>query len=231
MQRFNAKIELTCLAMHPNEDCIATGTISGKIVLWYNYLTSMQQHSSPSSNNNDENNNSVNITLKPTMSILHWHSLPVLSLCFTTEGSFLLSGGHECVLVKWMFKTGAKDYRPRLGAPLSEIACSSDNTLVATRHMDNAIHLIGTNLGVIQTFSTFICPNFSSMTSSKDAKTFYPCGLNYFASLNCLISNGKPGHLQFYSFNSDKLLFNVSDFLRFWPNLVTRRVNFTFFSY
>lgn len=193
-------MELTCLAMHPNEDCIATGTTNGKIILWYNYLQAL-------SANNDENNNKLNAkSLKPTMSVLHWHSLPVLSLCFTTEGSFLLSGGHECVLVKWMYKSGQKDFRPRLGAPLNEICCSNDNTLIASRHLDNSIHLIGTNLSVIQTFSTFICPNFSS---TKDVRTFYPCGLNYFSNLNCLITNGKPGHLQFYSFNADKLLFNV----------------------
>jgi len=194
-------MELTCLATHPNEDCIATGTSSGKIILWYNYLQAIMA-------NNDENNNfNSKSHFKPTMNILHWHSLPVLSLCFTTEGSFLLSGGHECVLVKWMYKSGQKVFKPRLGAPINEISCSNDNTIIGTRHLDNSIHLIGTNLSVIQTFSTFICPNFSS--TSKDSNTFYPCGLNYFNNLNCLITNGKPGHLQFYSFNADKLIFNV----------------------
>ena len=213
-KRFNAKMELTCLAMHPNEDCIATGTATGKIILWYNYLQTMLA-------SNDENNNynsNTNGNLKPTMSILHWHSLPVISLCFTTEGSFLLSGGHECVLVKWMFKTGQKDFRPRLGAPLSEINCSNDNTIVATRHLDNSIHLIGSNLGIMQTVSSFICPNFSSIQQKNaNANTFYPSKLNYFSHLNCMVTNGKPGHLQFYSFSSDKLMFNVSlvSFIRF----------------
>lgn len=76
--------------------------------------------------------------IKPVKNTLHWHSLPVLCLNFTSEGSFLLSGGHECVLVKWMYKTGSKDFLPRLGAPLSEITCSKDNTLYAIRHSDNS---------------------------------------------------------------------------------------------
>ena len=194
--------------MHPSEDCIATGTNVGQIIIWYNYLQAMKQQT------NDENNNSQlnkhSSPIKPTKTKLHWHSLPVLTLCFTQEGSFLLSGGHECVLVKWMFKTAQKDFRPRLGAPLSELSCSTDNTLVATRHLDNSIHLISqgsTTLSVVRTFSSFICANFSS--SKNLQRTFYPCGLSYFKYLNCLVTNGKPGHLQFYSFNAEKLIFNV----------------------
>ena len=204
---YNAKMELTCLAIHPNEDCIATGTHAGKIILWYNYLDSFKA-----------NNNSS--TVKPTMNVLHWHSLRVLSVCFTTEGSYLLSGGHECVLVKWMYKTGQKEFKPRLGAPLGELTCSKDNTIYAMRHIDNTIQLIGSNLNVIQTISSFLCPNFTIRSSSLKSNnnntssrieepTLYPTGLNYFSRLNCLVSNGKPGHLQFYSYLQEKLLFNL----------------------
>ena len=75
---------------------------------------------------------------KATKTVLHWHSLSVLSLCFTPEGSFLLSGGHECVLVKWMHRTGQTEFKPRLGAPLTEITLAKDNTLYATQHLDNS---------------------------------------------------------------------------------------------
>lgn len=125
---------MTCLAMHPNEDCIATGTVTGKIIIWYNYLASLSTLSQ------QDEDNSKNKSVKPTMSILHWHSLPVLSLSFSSEGSFLLSGGHECVMVKWLFKTGQKEFKPRLGAPISELTSSVDNTLYATRHLDNSIY-------------------------------------------------------------------------------------------
>ena len=80
-----------------------------------------------------------------------------------------------------------------------------------------AIHLIGTNLNVIQTYNSFVCPNFLANHKKLNKQdwlecnenTFYPTGLTYFAGLNCLITNGKPGHLQFYSYASDKLLFNL----------------------
>jgi NET1-associated nuclear protein 1 (U3 small nucleolar RNA-associated protein 17) len=135
--------------MHPSEDCIATGTSSGKIILWYNYLTMFENGNLNAKKLGDEEemeteNGPIKINkkylkkLKPTMTVLHWHSLPVLSLAFSTEGSYLLSGGHECVLVKWLFKTGQKDFKPRLGAPICELASSLDNTLYVSRHVDNS---------------------------------------------------------------------------------------------
>lgn len=116
LKKHSNRNELTCLALHPNEDCIATGTQCGKILIWYNFFA------------DDE----------PTKTTLHWHCLPVMSLCFTTEGSHLLSGGHECVLVKWMYKTGHKDFKPRLGSQIKEIKCSRDNTIYALEHFDNS---------------------------------------------------------------------------------------------
>ena len=86
----------------------------------------------------DTTSTTTTTTITPSKTTLHWHSLPVICLNFTTEGSFLLSGGHECVLVKWMYKTGQKDFLPRLGAPLKEINCSKDNTLYAVNHLDNS---------------------------------------------------------------------------------------------
>ena len=78
--------------------------------------------------------------------------------------------------------------------------------------------MIGTNFSVLQTFSGFVCPNFNSIHSATAATStiFYPAGIEYFSRLNCFISNGRPGHLQFYSHSSDKLLFNVSMMMFFF---------------
>ena len=126
------------MAIHPNEDCIATGTITGKIIIWYNYLNNKQL-------NGEDLDYKRYFNIRPTESVLHWHSLPVLSVSFSKEGSILLSGGHECVLVKWMFKTGQKDFKPRLGAPITDITSSADNTLYATKHLDNSKLKLKTN--------------------------------------------------------------------------------------
>lgn len=139
--------------MHPTEDCIAVGTSSGKIILWYNYLSHLNTEISLNDDEmeDESNENGLNVRQalkkknllklndnKPTKTVLHWHSLPVLSLAFSPEGSYLLSGGHECVMVKWLFKTGQNYFKPRLGAPIDYITSSSDNTLYATRHLDNS---------------------------------------------------------------------------------------------
>lgn len=174
-------MDLTCLNMHPNEDCIATGTSNGKIILWYNFLACMREKNRIGEEEIEENNideamnvdeeeqeesdssdddmprrvvdkkkkreqlqkaksvkKTAAVVVKPTKSILHWHSLPVVAIKFTPEGSFLLSGGHECVLVKWLYKTGQKDFRPRLGSPITDLVSSLDNTLYVTRHLDNS---------------------------------------------------------------------------------------------
>ena len=137
-KRLNAKCELTCLALHPSEDCVATGTASGKIILWYNYLSGiLANNESPLATTQINGKKATASGATPTMSMLDWHALPVLSVRFTAEGSYLLSGGHECVMVKWMFKSGQKDFKPRLGAPIAEYACSPDNRLYAIRHLDN----------------------------------------------------------------------------------------------
>lgn len=257
-------MELTCLSMHPNEDCIATGAINGKIILWYNYLACIKNTNKNNANAQSTLNGGFgkNATIKPTRSILHWHSLPVLSLQFTPEGSHLLSGGYECVLVKWFYKSGQKDFRPRLGSPITKINCSVNNTIYVLGHLDNcklicktnnniiihkkmitfvdlAMHLINSsNFNILQTISGFLCPalknnvnNSSNLTSFE--QTLYPAGLSYFAPLNCIVANGKPGHLQFYSFDSEKLLFNVSltftDTRRILKNLFILVSNINFF--
>jgi hypothetical protein len=59
----------------------------------------------------------------------------------------------------------------------------------------------------LQTFSGFIAPIVHLNLKHKNP---FPTGLAYFSRLNCLVTNGKPGHLQFFMQNQEKLLFNVS---------------------
>ena len=52
-------------------------------------------------------------------------------------GSYLLSGGHECVLVKWHQQTEYQDFLPRLGAPITHITSSPDNQYYSISQDDN----------------------------------------------------------------------------------------------
>jgi NET1-associated nuclear protein 1 (U3 small nucleolar RNA-associated protein 17) len=54
------------------------------------------------------------------------------------KGSYLLSGGHECVLVKWLYRTSEPTFRPRLSAPLIHLASSNDQTFYTCTHSDNS---------------------------------------------------------------------------------------------
>lgn len=94
--------EITCMAVS-SDGTLATGHRSGRISVWYGCTTA-----------------------KASVASLHWHAHGVSTLCFLPDGRHLLSGGEEGVLVKWHVESGAKDFLPRLGGPLSRIAATGD---------------------------------------------------------------------------------------------------------
>lgn len=54
----------------------------------------------------------------------HWHAQEVTALCFSEDDKFLLSGGHEEVLVVWQVEDGKRTYLPRLGGSVNHIVRS-----------------------------------------------------------------------------------------------------------
>ncbi|KAM6463818.1 WD repeat-containing protein 75 isoform 1-T1 [Liasis olivaceus] len=166
----------TCVACHPKEDCIASGHKDGKIRLWRNF----------------------NHKREYTFSTMHWHHNEVIDLAFSVEGTSLLSGGIESVLVQWRDGSDAKkEFLPRLGATIQHISVSPDGTLLCTSHSDNKITIIHSNLRVSAVIQGLI--------KGSDVKT----GLIVDPRTKALVLNGKPGHLQFYSLQNDKLLYNL----------------------
>ncbi|GFR81903.1 WD repeat-containing protein 75-like [Elysia marginata] len=179
--KFNRTKAVTCVACHPTESCVAAGLENGRILLWYNFLT-----------------NSA-----PAMSTLHWHSLAVTCLSFTPDGSCMLSGGHECVLVRWqMGSQNNRDFKPRMGAPLCKVQSSPDGTLYAVNTGDNVIQLLDIGLRVLIVYRGLTRCSF-------DAQSPIPCGLVYDPRSRTLVTNGLPGHLQFYSLALNKQLYNL----------------------
>ncbi|XP_076603910.1 WD repeat-containing protein 75 isoform X1 [Chaetodon auriga] len=170
------KNTFTCVACHPKDDCIATGHEDGKIRLWRNF----------------------NHKKEYTYSTLHWHHSAVSALCFTPEGTNLLSGGIESVLVQWRYnQESQRDFLPRLGAAITHIAVSPDGALFCTSHSDNKITIIQSCVKVSAVIQGLVKGDSVRTDLMVDPRS------------KSLVLNGKPGHLQFYSLQRDKLLYNL----------------------
>ncbi|XP_051762767.1 WD repeat-containing protein 75 [Ctenopharyngodon idella] len=168
-----AKNAFTCLACHPTDDCIATGHEDGKIRFWRNFHQKKEY----------------------TYSTLHWHHNAVNTLCFTPEGTNLLSGGIESVLVQWQYgANNKKEFLPRLGGSILHVSASSDGQLFCTSHSDNKITVIESSFKVSGVIQGLV---------KGDAVMIDPRS-------KALVLNGKPGHLQFYSLLRDKHLYNLA---------------------
>ncbi|ELT98172.1 hypothetical protein CAPTEDRAFT_208278 [Capitella teleta] len=169
--------EFCCVSTHPKEMCIATGMKDGKIILWWFCVTERK------------------ITaIKP----MHWHSLRVNDISFTALGTNFLSGGHECVLVRWQHNSSERSYLPRLGSPITRITTSNDNTLYALCHADNSIQIISQDFKVIQVMQGL------TLVQGLDHT-----GLILDPKSGSIVMNGRPGHLQFYNLETDTQLFNL----------------------
>ncbi|KAL5495084.1 NAN1_2 [Sanghuangporus weigelae] len=105
--------KLTCLTFHPTEDYFATGDETGQIRLWY----CLDNRLAVSDTTQDR---------KAQTTTMHWHAHSVSSVAFSKNGSYLLSGGEESVLVIWRIQTGRKEFVPRLGSPITTITVRTD---------------------------------------------------------------------------------------------------------
>ncbi|XP_048834341.1 WD repeat-containing protein 75 [Brienomyrus brachyistius] len=171
-----AKNEFTCVSCHPKDDCIATGHADGKIRLWRNF----------------------NQKKEYTYSTEQWHHSAVAALTFSPQGTKLLSGGIESVLVQWHYGTVTKkDFLPRLGGAIEHISVSPDGALYCTSHKDNKVIVIQSNLKVSAIIQGLVKGDAVRTELLIDPRT------------KALVLNGKPGHLQFYSLHRDKQLYNL----------------------
>ncbi|KAL1435507.1 hypothetical protein MTO96_000176 [Rhipicephalus appendiculatus] len=166
-------VKFTCVACHPSEASLATGDSLGRITIWQGLKET-----------------------KPVRSYHHWHTLPVFDLSYTASGSFLLSGGGECVLVKWSLPSGARQFVPRMGLPICHIATSPDATLILTAHTDNCLRLVSSQMNVVRQVQGLAL----SQGSARELLFHDPRS-------SALLLRGLPGHLQFYQPHEDKQLF------------------------
>ncbi|XP_047366330.1 WD repeat-containing protein 75 isoform X1 [Vespa velutina] len=171
----------TCIAGHPEDECVATGDSTGRVVLWKNlFLT------------------------RPHTAVYHWHTLPVTEIAFSKTGVHMYTGGGECVLVKWTIGAPLeKSFLPRLPAPIKHLTIAPDNIYVAVSTLDNGIIVVNPQrklTSVIQNFTWGI---------ALSCKDLFPAGLVVDPRTNSLVLNSRTGHVQFYSTHTKSLLYNI----------------------
>ncbi|XP_011502837.1 PREDICTED: WD repeat-containing protein 75 [Ceratosolen solmsi marchali] len=173
---------ITCIAGHPEEECVATGDTSGRVLVWRNISQ-----------------------LNPNRATYHWHTLPVAQIVFSKSGGYMYSGGGECVLVKWLLSNPQnKSFLPRLPAPIRYLTIASENIYVAVSTLDNGIIIVNPQRKI-----TAVIQNFTWGVASTP-KSLFPAGLIIDPRTNSVVLNSRTGHVQFYNTHTKSLLFNLN---------------------
>ena len=137
-----------CVAFDCTNQHIAAGDASGRINIWTGLETALADSAHSTTQPADPRTGGMR------QQTIHWHSNAVQSLCFSQDGFYLLSGGHEGVLVIWQLATLTKEFLPRLGAGICHISQFPS---------DPAQYVLGFNSNVIR------CISISSMQVSTSA--------------------------------------------------------------
>ncbi|KAG0148074.1 hypothetical protein CROQUDRAFT_61088 [Cronartium quercuum f. sp. fusiforme G11] len=113
-----SSIDLSCMPC----DYFATGSSAGRIALWH-ALSESQWKSFVK-----ETANQPSVSLPCPTSVSHWHAHAVADLAFTRNGSYLISGGEEAVVVLWRLDDfegvgqDSKSFLARLRSPIQHLS-------------------------------------------------------------------------------------------------------------
>ncbi|KAK1083558.1 NET1-associated nuclear protein 1 [Friedmanniomyces endolithicus] len=109
---------------------LALGKSDGKILLYDDVTSVFAGHSQAS---------------LPTPRTMHWHREAVSAVKFSRDGSYLISGGKETVLVLWQLNTGKKQFLPHLTSEIERIVVSPEGDRYAIQMGDNSIMVVSTS--------------------------------------------------------------------------------------
>lgn len=195
MRKYSTETRLTALTFSPDEGVLrfATGEANGKIRIWY-CLEQVPDES----------------THHPTSAAtttLHWHSHAVSSLEYTPDGSQLLSGGEEGVLVLWKVFSGnagteGREFVPRLGAPIVAIATTGTTSDLsqeyAVRLADGSVVLVASHtLRPVRTFSGIKSDATRMFLDKKTKRSLkYPLAIDPSCG-HFVLAAGHPSTIQF----------------------------------
>jgi NET1-associated nuclear protein 1 (U3 small nucleolar RNA-associated protein 17) len=187
------KHKFTTVAFHPHDCTVATGHENGMIVLWYLNAEFLQN----------------NQTEKPVTAVLHWHASAVTSLAFSIDGTNMLSGGHEAVLVTWQLATRNRSFLPRLGGTINSISVSP---LKADTEPTYALCLDNNTISLVSAVSGQVYQNLRGVSTNskgdkpkgKKKKRRNATSFVFEPRRRLVTMAGRPGALQFYDRNRDR---------------------------
>ena len=152
----------------------------------------------------------------PNKCYYHWHTLPVRTLSLTKDGTKILSGGSECVLVKTdhsNFKV--KEFVTRLSAPICHLSLSEKGDYAAMVTDDNGVHIVDVE-------TMHVTKEIRRLPRSSNSLRH----LHFDIRTKALVFNSYVGHLVFYDPYRQSDLFDVSFFLKLFQYRYFRE-NFT----
>jgi len=183
--------DLTCVKANPRRPMVAAGDTLGRIYL---FTGEFRAH-------------------KINRTQLHWHTLPVNDLCFSSTGNTLFSvGGESGCVVAWDLTQNnltKKQVYPRLGMPIRFINCSGSLNQLILSFEDNELQFMDTS-GRTRPLKTFT-RRTSDMYRQNNHKALRintihhhhsnhkSVGLQWHSKTDTVVTNGKTGWLQFYS--------------------------------
>lgn len=174
----------TRVVCHPTEPVLATGDRDGQIRLWRNVYSQDRM----------------------ICTLYHWHATPINTIAFSEFGGHFYSGAKEFVLVKWTIdRPENKVFLPRLRGSPRQITLGPQNNNIALALSDNQIQLLGANFEL-----SAVVQSFTYIHDDETGLGRFPAGLRLNPRNQCLVLNGRIGQLQFYSTQSQSLLYNVS---------------------
>ncbi|CAG9102281.1 unnamed protein product [Plutella xylostella] len=177
------QLRILSVSAHPTESCVAIADTLGRITLIRGYLYSY-----------------ANLSRE----VLHWHFLPPFATCFSQEGSYLLTGGMEKVLVKWTAgalasKQNEKSLLPRLPGMVRYIATNNSHTVLSLSN--NSLVIVSGQLRVVTTILE--CGGLSPAARALGS------ALVFHRPMGALLLGGRTGHLQLFSTSTNKVLYNI----------------------
>ncbi|WFD31322.1 NET1-associated nuclear protein 1 [Malassezia sp. CBS 17886] len=204
--KYASESRFTALAFHPSRTMqrFATGEANGKIKIWYCLESA--------GDGTDAHDGAQHMPVRATTT-LHWHAHGVGALEYTPDGSQLLSGGEEGVLVVWRLNTGnaagseGREFLPRLGAGITALGVAhgydnAEQEYVVRLADGSTVFVASLSLKPTRTFATIKCDGTRALIPASARESLpQPLALDRHAG-HVALTSGHPSTLQFVDVNT-----------------------------